>query len=108
MVEARGSPWDLGKARPSPGRNPPGRRGARSDSRSTGRPEERLRDWTERATKLYRTALKSLENGEGREARELGTAAHDLARAVDHARNAATFDLDNDLPPPPEAGGPEE
>src|SRR3954471_13724963 len=80
----------------------------RSDNRSTGRPEERLRDWTERATRLYRTALKSLENGEGREAREYGTAAHDLARAVDHARNAATFDLDNDLPPPPEVGGPEE
>jgi hypothetical protein len=83
-------------------------RRVRSDNRSTGRPEERLRDWTERATKLYRTALKSLENGEGRGAREYGTAAHDLARAVDHARNAATFDLDNDLPPPPEVGGPKE
>jgi hypothetical protein len=83
-------------------------RRVRSDSRSTGRPEERLRDWTDRATKLYRTALKSLEKGENREAREYGTAAHDLARAVDHARNAATFELDDDLPPPPEAGGPEE
>ena len=83
-------------------------RRVRSDNRATGRPEERLRDWTERATKLYRDRLKSLEDGEGREAREYGLAAHDLARAVDHARNAATFDLDNDLPPPPEAGGPED
>jgi hypothetical protein len=83
-------------------------RRVRSDSRSTGRPEERLRDWTDRATKFYRTALRSMERGEVREAREFGTAAHDLARAVDHARNAAAFDLDNDLPPPPEAGGPED
>ncbi len=34
-------------------------------------------------------------------AREYGTAAHDLARAVDHARNATRFDRpDPDLPPP--------
>ena len=34
-------------------------------------------------------------------AREYGAAAHDLARAVDHARNAVRFDRpDPDLPPP--------
>ena len=80
----------------------------RSDNRSVGRPEERLKDWTERATQLYRDALKAYEKGEERTAREYGVAAHDLARAVDHARNAATFDLDNDLPPPPDARGPED
>jgi hypothetical protein len=79
----------------------------RSDSRNVGRPEERLKDWTERATRLYRDAIKAYEKGEERAAREYGVAAHDLARAVDHARNAATFDLDNDLPPPPDARGPE-
>jgi hypothetical protein len=80
----------------------------RSDNRSVGRPEERLKDWTERATRLYRDAIKAYEKGEERTAREYGVAAHDLARAVDHARNAATFDLDNDLPPPPDARGPED
>ena len=34
-------------------------------------------------------------------AREYGAAAHDLARAVDHARNASRFDRpDPDLPAP--------
>ncbi len=79
----------------------------RADGRTAGRPEERLRDWTDRASKLYRDAVRASEGGEERRARELGAAAHDLARAVDHARNAATSDLDDDLPPPPEAGGPE-
>jgi hypothetical protein len=78
----------------------------RSDNRNVGRPEERLKDWTERATRLYRDALKAYGRGEEHQAREFGVAAHDLARAVDHARNAATFEIDNDLPPPPEAKGP--
>ena len=39
-------------------------------------------------------------------AREHGAAAHDLARAVDHARNASRFDRpDPDLPPPPDDFG---
>lgn len=80
----------------------------RSDNRTVGRPEGRLQDWTERATQLYRDALKAHEKGEDRKARELGVAAHDLARAVDHARNAATFDLDDDLPPPPKGKGPDD
>ncbi len=79
----------------------------RADGRTTGRPEERLKDWTDRATQLYRYAVKATEEGDGRQAREFGTAAHDLARAVDHARNAASLDLDDDLPPPPNGEGPE-
>ncbi len=77
----------------------------KSDGRGTGRPEERLKDWTERAIRLYRDAVKASERGEDRQARELGTAAHDLARAVDHVRNAETSDFD-ELPPPPAARGP--
>ena len=56
-----------------------------------GRTEERISDWTDRATRLYRQAIRSHEQGELRRAREYGAAAHDLARAVDHARNAARF-----------------
>ncbi len=78
----------------------------RTDGRNVGRPEERLKDWTERATRLYRDAVKAYEKGEEHKAHEYGIAAHDLARAVDHARNAATFELDDDLPPPPDARGP--
>jgi hypothetical protein len=80
----------------------------RTDGRNVGRPEERLKDWTERATKLYREALKAHEKGDEHKAREFGVASHDLARAIDHARNAANFDLDDDLPPPPGPQGPEE
>jgi hypothetical protein len=80
----------------------------RSDSR-TGRTEERIGDWTERATSLYRRALRTREDGDLRGARELATAAHDLARAVDHARSAARLDRpDPDLPAPPDGLGPED
>ena len=78
----------------------------RSDK--TGRPEERLRDWTERATALYREAVKAQKAGDEHKAHEYGIAAHDLARAVDHARSAAQFDRsdpDPDLPPPPAGTG---
>jgi hypothetical protein len=71
------------------------------------RTEERIADWTSRATSLYRRAVRSHEQGELRQARELETAAHDLARAVDHARSAARFDRpDPDLPLPPDGVGP--
>jgi hypothetical protein len=82
----------------------------RSDNQTAGRPEERLREWTERATVLYRNAVKAQNAGDERKAHEFGTAAHDLARAVDHARSAAQFDRsepDPDLPPPPAGAGPE-
>ena len=75
----------------------------------SGRSDERTRDWTERAVRYYRRGLDALTAEDPRVAHEYGVAAHDLARAVDHVRNASRFDRpDPDLPPPPEAGGPEE
>jgi hypothetical protein len=66
-----------------------------------GRTDERLREWTDQAAKLYRNALKGQTGGDLIVAREYGAAAHDLARAVDHARNAARYDRpDPDLPAP--------
>ena len=83
-------------------------RRVRSDTGS-GRTEERIKDWTDRATDLYRRAIRTREQGDLRRTREIGTAAHDLARAVDHARNAARLDRpDPDLPPPPDGSGPED
>lgn len=84
----------------------------RSDDRTTGKPEERLRDWTARAASIYRDGVKAHKDGDEHAAQEYGLAAHDLARAVDHARNAAQFDragfdADADLPPPPDRPGPE-
>jgi len=73
----------------------------RADDSATGRPDERLREWTDRAAGFYRQGLKALNASDMRVAREYGTAAHDLARAVDHARNAVRFDRpDPELPPP--------
>ena len=73
----------------------------RADEGAAGRPEERLRDWTDRAASLYRDGLKAQTAADTFRAREYGTAAHDLARAVDHARNASRFDRpDPDLPQP--------
>jgi hypothetical protein len=113
---------------PSPGGGPPppkakGKKGAPGDElRKTydllrrvrsetggGRTEERIKDWTDRATDLYRRAIQTRKQGDLHRAREIGTAAHDLARAVDHARNAAQLDRpDPDLPLPPEGSGPED
>jgi hypothetical protein len=78
-------------------------RRVRTDGRTTGRPEERLKDWTDRATKLYRKAVDAAKNGDDRKSREYGAAAHDIARAIDHARNASTTEPDDELPPPPDA-----
>jgi hypothetical protein len=73
----------------------------RADEAAGGRSEERLRDWNDRAAGHYRDGLRALNAGNAFLAREYGTAAHDLARAVDHARNAARFDRpDPDLPAP--------
>ncbi len=81
----------------------------RADDNGSGRPEERLRDWTDRATGLYRTGLKALAAVDARKAREYGAAAHDLARSVDHARNAVRYDRpDPELPPPSDNFGPED
>jgi hypothetical protein len=76
---------------------------------STNRPEERIRDWTERASKYYRDGLKSLDAGDDFLAHEYGAIAHDLARAADHAHNAALFDRrDPELPPPSAGFGPDD
>jgi hypothetical protein len=77
-------------------------RRVRADGRTGGRPEERLKDWTDRASKLYRKAVEAASHGEDRKAREYGTAAHDIARAIEHTRNASTTEPDDELPPPPE------
>jgi hypothetical protein len=83
-------------------------RRVRSDT-GGGQTEERIKDWTDRATDLYRRAIRTREQGDLRRAREIGTAAHDLARAVDHARNAARLDRpDPDLPSPPDGSGTED
>jgi hypothetical protein len=80
----------------------------RADGRNGGRPEERLRDWTERATQLYRQGIRADEAGDPRLAHEYGAAAHDLARAVDHAKRAALYDTsDPELPAPPPGPGPD-
>jgi hypothetical protein len=80
----------------------------RSDAGS-GRTEERIKDWTDRATSLYRRSIQARQQGDSWRAREVGTAAHDLARAVDHARNAVRLDRpDPDLPPPPDGLGRED
>jgi hypothetical protein len=73
----------------------------RADEISAGRPDERLREWTDRAASFYREGLKALSVADMFRGREYGAAAHDLARAVDHSRNAVRYDRpDPDLPPP--------
>src|SRR3954462_3776111 len=90
---------DPGKKKGEPG--PPGKgdelkkaydllRRIKSDG--DGRPEDRLRDWTGRAARIYRRAVEASRDGDAHRANELGLAAHDLARAVDHARNASRHD----------------
>ena len=81
----------------------------RAEDGPAGKPEERLRDLTERATRLYRKAVEAKQAGQGHASHEFGAAAHDLARAVDHARNASRLGRpDPELPPPPTGRGPEE
>jgi hypothetical protein len=78
----------------------------RAADKSAGRLDERIRDWTERAVKYYRDGLKALDAGDEFHAHEYGAVAHDLARAADHARNAALFDhRDPDLPAPRDGFG---
>jgi hypothetical protein len=68
-----------------------------------GRAEERLKDWIERASGLYRRGIEAHDRGDERLAHEYGASAHDLARAVDHALHANRAAEGNpDLPPPPE------
>jgi hypothetical protein len=80
-------------------------RRVRADEGRGGAAEERLRDWAERAAGLYRKGVRAMEDGDERLAHEYGAMAHDLARAADHADNAARWDRhDDNLPPPPSDG----
>jgi len=82
----------------------------RADDGPAGKPEARLKDWTERASRLYRKAVVAEEaGGPPHKAHEYASAAHALARAVGHARDAARVDRpDPELPPPPPGRGPED
>ena len=77
----------------------------RAEGQGPGRTEARIREWTDKAVDYYRDGLRALRDGNRQLAHEYGAIAHDLARAVEHARNAAIFDrADDDLPPPPGGG----
>ena len=73
----------------------------RSDEGPAGRPGERLRDWTNRASSFYRKGIEANRIGDYELTHEYGAAAHDLARAVNHARNAERFDRPDPDPPAP-------
>jgi len=79
----------------------------RSDS-VEGKSEPRIKDWADRATDLYRRAIQARRDDPHR-SHELAIASHDLARAADHAGNAARLDRGDDLelPPPPDGDGPD-
>lgn len=80
-------------------------RRVRAEGQRGGPAEERIRDWADRAAALYRKGVSAKEHGDERLAHEYGAMAHDLARAADHAGNAARRDRrDDDLPPPPTDG----
>ena len=77
----------------------------RAEGQASGRTEARIREWTDRAVDYYRNGLRAMQDGNRQLAHEYGAIAHDLARAVEHARNAALYDRpDDDLPPPPGRG----
>ena len=68
-----------------------------------GPAEDRLKDWMERSSALYRKGVDAFDQGDKRLAHEYGASAHDLARAVDHALKADhAGEGGGDLPPPPE------
>ncbi len=53
----------------------------------------------------YRDGLRALRDDNPQLAHEYAAIAHDLARAIEHARNAALYDRpDEGLPPPPDIG----
>ena len=75
----------------------------RADGQSAGNSEARIREWTDRAVDYYRNGLRALRDDNPQLAHEYGAIAHDLARAIEHARNAALYDRpDDDLPAPPQ------
>jgi len=75
----------------------------RADGSAAGRTDGRIREWTDRAVDYYRNGLRALRDDNPQLAHEYAVIAHDLARAIEHARNAALYDRpDDDLPAPPE------
>ena len=74
----------------------------RAEGQAAGRPEARIREWTDRAVQYYRDGLRALRDENPQLAHEYGAIAHDLGRAIEHARNASLYDRpDDDLPAPP-------
>ncbi|HEV3162761.1 MAG TPA: PDZ domain-containing protein, partial [Isosphaeraceae bacterium] len=73
----------------------------RADS-GGARPKDRPQEWTTRAVRLYRDGVSAYDKGDLPHAQALGSAALQLARAVEFARNAERDERDDsDLPPPP-------
>ncbi len=58
----------------------------RSDGQAADRPDARLREWTDRAAKFYRAGVQAFKDENPELAHEYGAIAHDLARAIEHAR----------------------
>ncbi len=79
----------------------------RCDYRGLGRAQEVIEEWTNRSVKLYRAGLQAEVEKKQDLAVGYAAAAHELAAAVDHARNASRFEqYDPDLPRPPKAPAP--
>jgi hypothetical protein len=76
----------------------------RAEGQAVGRTEARLREWTDCAVDYYRNGLTALRDGNPQLAHEYAAIAHDLARAVEHMRNAVLYDRPDDDLPPPEIG----
>jgi len=80
---------------------------SRAADSATGRPEERIRDWTGARPITTASRREVVQCRRRFPCPRVRAIAHDLARVVDHARNAALFDhRDSDLPPPPDGFGP--
>ncbi|HZW34865.1 MAG TPA: hypothetical protein VFF52_29350 [Isosphaeraceae bacterium] len=78
----------------------------RADAPATRSADPRIGEWTERAARYYREGIRALRDENPQLAHESAVIAHDLARAIEHTRNAALFDKpDAELPPPPEKAG---
>jgi hypothetical protein len=79
----------------------------RSDGQAAGRPEARIREWTDRAMKSYRAGIQALKDENPELAHEYAAIANDLARAIEHVRSATLSDRpDEELPAPPVKAGP--
>jgi hypothetical protein len=78
----------------------------RADGQTTRSADPRIGEWTERATQYYRNGIRALQDENPQLAHEAAVIAHELARAIEHTRNAELFDRpDEALPPPPAKAG---